>query len=129
MKRGTSIVLHLKEEAVEYLEESKLKELVKTHSQYINFPIELYVEKEISAEEEEDLAEQQEENQDLAEQLDNQVANCNEVVKNTDGLLKTIVDLPKNIAYITLLGVLYLGVNAYIFGTQIRKKFNEKNNL
>ena len=80
-------------------------------------------------EEEENQEKKQEENQDLAEQLDNQVANCNEVVKNTDGLLKTIVDLPKNIAYITLLGVLYLGVNAYIFGTQIRKKFNEKNNL
>jgi hypothetical protein len=87
------------------------------------------LEEDLVEEQEEDLAEQLEENQDLAEQLDNQVANCNEVVQNTDSLLKTIVDLPKNIAYITLLGILYLGVNAYIFGIQIRKKFNEKNNL
>ena len=48
LKRGTSIVMHLKEEALEYLEEDKLKELVKTHSQYINFPIELYVKEEES---------------------------------------------------------------------------------
>ena len=68
LKRGTSIVLHLKDEALEYLEESRLKELVKTHSQYINFPIELYVEKEVSTAQEDsdensdDIKEEEEEN-------------------------------------------------------------------
>merc|ERR1711991_888559 len=43
--RGTSITLHLKEDQQEYLEERRLKDLVKKHSEFIGFPIELYVEK------------------------------------------------------------------------------------
>lgn len=40
--RGTSISLHLKEEAYDYLEENTLKDLVKKYSQFINFPIYLW---------------------------------------------------------------------------------------
>jgi len=43
--RGTSITLHLKEDQQEYLEERRLKDLVKKHSEFIGFPIELWVEK------------------------------------------------------------------------------------
>merc|ERR1712164_70535 len=43
--RGTSICLHLKEDQQEYLEERRLKDLVKKHSEFIGFPIELWVEK------------------------------------------------------------------------------------
>jgi molecular chaperone HtpG len=43
--RGTRIVLTLKEDMLEYLEERKLKDLVKKHSEFIGFPIKLYVEK------------------------------------------------------------------------------------
>ncbi|XP_014504844.1 endoplasmin homolog [Vigna radiata var. radiata] len=48
--RGTEIRLHLKEEAGEYLEESKLKELVKRYSEFINFPIYIWASKEIDVE-------------------------------------------------------------------------------
>lgn len=44
--RGTKIVLHLKEDQVEYSEERKIKEIVKKHSQFIGYPIKLLVEKE-----------------------------------------------------------------------------------
>merc|ERR1712146_292370 len=45
VKRGTKIVLHLKEDMTEFLEERRLKDLVKKHSEFIGFPIELYIEK------------------------------------------------------------------------------------
>ncbi|CAL1355563.1 unnamed protein product [Linum trigynum] len=48
--RGTEIRLHLREEAGEYLEESKLKDLVKRYSEFINFPINLWSTKEIDVE-------------------------------------------------------------------------------
>ena len=57
IKRGTKIVLVLKEDQTEFLEEKKLKELVKKHSEFIGFPITLFVEKttekEVSDDEEE----------------------------------------------------------------------------
>ncbi|XP_034675729.1 endoplasmin homolog [Vitis riparia] len=48
--RGTEIRLHLREEAGEYLEEAKLKELVKRYSEFINFPIYLWASKEVDVE-------------------------------------------------------------------------------
>ncbi|KAH7692591.1 Heat shock protein Hsp90 family protein [Dioscorea alata] len=48
--RGTEIRLHLRDEAKEYLEEDKLKELVKKYSEFINFPIYLWVTKEVDVE-------------------------------------------------------------------------------
>ncbi|KAL6493027.1 heat shock protein 90 [Orobanche gracilis] len=48
--RGTEIRLHLRDEAQEYLDEYKLKELVKKYSEFINFPIHLWATKEVDEE-------------------------------------------------------------------------------
>merc|ERR1719468_536388 len=45
VKRGSKMICYLKEDQSEYLEERRLKDLVKKHSEFIGFPIELYVEK------------------------------------------------------------------------------------
>jgi len=48
--RGTRIILQLKEDMQEYLEEKRLKDLVKKHSEFIGFAIKLMVEKETEKE-------------------------------------------------------------------------------
>ncbi|GAA0156362.1 Hsp90 family chaperone [Lithospermum erythrorhizon] len=48
--RGTEIRLHLRDEAQEYLDQSKLKDLVKKYSEFINFPISLWASKEVDVE-------------------------------------------------------------------------------
>jgi len=55
--RGTKIILYLKEDQADYLEERKVKEIVKKHSQFIGYPIRLVVEKERDKEISDDEAE------------------------------------------------------------------------
>jgi heat shock protein beta len=48
--RGTTVSLHLKEEAQEFLEISKLREIIGKYSQFINFNIYLWTSKQVSEE-------------------------------------------------------------------------------
>ena len=64
--RGTKIILYLKDECVEFLEERKLKDLIKKHSEFISFPIELWIEKttEKEVDDDEDDEKKEEEKKD-----------------------------------------------------------------
>jgi heat shock protein beta len=65
--RGSRITLHLKEDALDYLNEAKLKEVTGKFSQFIQYPIYVKVKKEIEAEDDE---EEEDEKDDDAESKD-----------------------------------------------------------
>jgi molecular chaperone HtpG len=63
LKRGTKIILYMKEDHTEYLEEKRLKDLVKKHSEFIGYPINLWVEKTVDKEVSDDEAEDKKDDQ------------------------------------------------------------------
>lgn len=54
--RGTRVTLFLKDDAVEYVEQDKIKNLIKKYSEFIQYPIKLFISKEVRKQVEDDEA-------------------------------------------------------------------------
>jgi len=96
LTRGTKIILHLKSDNLEFIEERRIKDLVKKHSEFISFPIELLVEKttekEVSDDEEEPEKKEGSEEVDIKEEKekkDKKKKKVKEVSTEYEGLNKT----------------------------------------
>merc|ERR1711907_333011 len=59
--RGSRVTLHLKEDALDMLNEDKIKELTTKYSQFIQYPIYVKVKKEIEADDDDDEEDEDEE--------------------------------------------------------------------
>lgn len=96
--RGTEITLQLKEDQLEYLEEKSLKDLVKKHSEFIGFPIELFCEKTTEKEvtdsdEDEDEDKEDEKKEDDAEKKEDDEPKVEEEEKKKEKKTKKIKEV------------------------------------
>ena len=62
--RGSKMILHLKDEQTDYLNEAKIKEVVKKHSEFISYPIYLHTLKETEKEVPDEDAEEKDDEED-----------------------------------------------------------------
>jgi len=70
--RGTKIILHIKEDQLDFLDEKKVQEIIKKHSQFIGYPISLQMEKTRDKEVEDDEAEDAEDAEKDDEEKDDE---------------------------------------------------------
>jgi molecular chaperone HtpG len=84
LKRGTKIDLYLKEDHLEYLETNKIKELIKKHSAFINYPISIQVDKTIEEEVDDDIEEPKPDTDETSKNTDEHKPDTEETSKDTD---------------------------------------------
>merc|ERR1711971_828664 len=89
--RGTKIVLTMKEDQAEYIEEKKIKEIVKKHSQFIGYPIKLLVQKEGEKEVSDDEAEAEDDKKEGDEPKIEDVGEDGDADKEKDGKKKKTI--------------------------------------
>merc|ERR1711966_374456 len=97
--RGTRIILHMKEDMSEYLEEKRLKDLVKKHSEFIGFPIKLYTEKTTEKEvtdDDDDDEEEGDEDKPKVEEVDDEEEAKKEKKTNTLHFISRSPTIGKN---------------------------------
>ena len=84
IKRGTRITLHLKEDMEKYLEETTIRDIVKRHSEFVDFPLQLWTEKTEEKEVTDDEVDEEQDKQEESAKEEEQEDETKEVQQNDD---------------------------------------------
>jgi len=93
LKRGTKITIYFKEDQMEFLEERKIKDLVKKHSQFIQYPISLWTEKTKETEVDDDEEEKKDEEKKEGEEEKPKIEDVNEEEEKKEKKKKTVKEV------------------------------------
>eukprot|EP00850_Spirogloea_muscicola_P018171 SM000163S02339 [mRNA] locus=s163:216656:220384:- [translate_table: standard] len=122
--RGTKIILHLKEDQLEYLEERRLKDLVKKHSEFISYPISLWTEKTTEKEVDEDEDEEEkDEEEGKIEEVDEEKEKKDKKKKKLE--FKCVLFVPKRAPFDLFDGKKKLN-NIKLYGLKLEETEDEK---
>jgi len=84
-KRGTKIIIHMKEDSLDYLSEQKISSIIKTHSEFITYPIMLHSKKTKEVEIAKDETDIKEENNNpTIEEMSDDIQNNSKPEKKTE---------------------------------------------